>query len=121
MENVEETPKILSIPSKVFEKHLKKTMFYSNVVGILVACLGALSITYGFYYQTTYTQDKHTEQIEVLQETTSDLTESSSSHNVTDGIAETELVNLKVRMDRMEKSNDRIENKIDQLLLRPSN
>ena len=51
----------------VLEKHLKKTTIITNIFSMLVAGITTLAIVNSFYYNTTNTLHRHTEQINDVQ------------------------------------------------------
>lgn len=107
----------ITINQSVFERHLKKTVLVSNLLGIIVACLTAFAVGFGFYYKTIYTQEAHTESIQELQKDVVELTESQVLNSYSNGMSKVELDNLKDRIFRIESTSDRIEDKIDKMII----
>lgn len=98
------------------EKHLKKTTIMSNVVGLLIALVTALSVGYAFYYKTSYTQQEHSEGIRQLKTDVNEIKVQLDNTAVTSGVSSVEIDNLKERMGKIENGQIRIEEKIDKIL-----
>lgn len=107
----------LTIDNRTLERHLKKTTIVSNVLGIFVALITALSVGYSFYYKTAYTQQLHSQGIETLKVDVKEIKEQLNSTALSSGVSDAEIENLKDRMSKIENGQVRIEEKIDKILL----
>ena len=106
----------MTIDNKTLERHLKKTTIISNVLGILVALITALSVGYSFYYRTAYTQQLHSQGIEQLKTDVKEIKTQLDNTALTSGVSNAEIDNLKERMSKIENGQVRIEEKIDKIL-----
>jgi hypothetical protein len=106
----------ITIDNATLERHLKKTTIISNVLGILVALVTALSVGYSFYYRTAYTQQLHSQGIEQLKSDVKEIKIQLDNTALTSGVSNAEIDNLKERMSKIESGQVRIEEKIDKIL-----
>ena len=111
------TSKTECIEDDKLDKHLKKTTLLSNLFSLIIALLTAISICYGFYYKTNDTLSDHTIQIN---QTTQDLRALSNAVNETkvfQGVSKEQMKGFEDKLSTVNKTNERIEDKIDRLLL----
>jgi uncharacterized protein YwgA len=92
----------------LFEKHLKKTAIVSNSISIVVALIVALSVGYGFYYNTNSTLDEHTTDIKEVKENVKEVNEQLNEINVYKGVSTTELKSLEEKVEKMDVKLDRL-------------
>lgn len=104
--------------SATLEKHLKKTTITSNVVSLVVALFVGLGTGYGFYYNTISTLNIHTEQIQEIKEDVTTITDAVNSTQVFQGVSKEQIKALENNVNDVKKSQDRIENKLDRLILK---
>jgi len=106
----------MNTDNATLERHLRKTTILSNVIGLFVALVTAISIGYGFYYQTSFTQKEHSEGIQQLKVDVKEIKNELQDNSLTGHVSTTEIENLKERMVGIESGQVRIEDKIDKLL-----
>lgn len=90
------------------ERHIKKTTLLSNSVSLLIALFTALTIGYGFYYSTKSTLEQHTVEIRDVKDQVIKIDGKMNEVNVYKGISETEIKELKQKVDKMDVKLDRI-------------
>lgn len=100
------------------EKHIKKTTITSNIVSLVVALFVGLGTGYGFYYNTNSTLKIHTEQIQEIQKDVTHITESVNSTAVFQGASKEQIKALENNVSDVKKSQERIEDKLDRLILK---
>ena len=92
----------------VLEKHLKKTTIITNVFSMLVAGITTLAIVNSFYYNTTNTLNRHTEQINDVQKDVKVIKENIKDAQIFQGVSSAELTDMKEKVDKMDEKLDRI-------------
>ena len=100
------------------EKHLKKTTFTSNLLSVFIALLTALSVGYGFYYNTNNTLNLHTNQINEVRIDVQDLKEAVTNSAVFQGSSSEQMKSMELQVNDVKASQIRIEEKLDRLILR---
>jgi len=63
----------MTADQQILEKHLKKSSLISNTVSLVIALVTALSVGYGFYYNTKATLSKHGEEIQEVKKDVRDV------------------------------------------------
>jgi len=99
------------------EKHLKRFSLINNFVSVSIALVTALGVGYGFYYNTKFTQTEHTESIKELKLDVNEIKVQLNKTTLNGGISGAEITNLKNDVARIEANQNRIESKIDQVLI----
>lgn len=97
-----------NIDTVTLEKHLKKSSLMSNSISLLIALLTALSVGYGFYYNTKSTLESHTEKIEDVEKNVHGIDEKINQIEVYKGVSQSEINELKSKVDKMDEKLDRI-------------
>jgi len=92
------------------EKNIKKTTLMTNVLSILITLVSTLALTFGFYYKTIATIDFHDKAINEIQKDVLKTKDKVSQIEVFKGVSSSEMKNL-------EKKVDKIDLKLDKLLL----
>ena len=92
----------------VLEKHLKKTTIITNVFSMLVAGITTLAIVNSFYYNTTNTLNRHTDQINDVQKDVKVIKENIKDAQIFQGVSSAELTDMKEKVDKMDEKLDRI-------------
>jgi hypothetical protein len=100
------------------ESHLNKTTITSNIVSVVIALVTALSIGYGFYYNTKDTLNDHTLQINEVKVEVKEIKEAVNNSAVFQGASTEQIKSLENQMNDVKSSQLRIEEKIDKLILR---
>lgn len=97
-----------NIDTATLEKHLKKSSLMSNSISLFIALLTALSVGYGFYYNTKSTLQSHTEKIEDVEKNVNGIDEKINQIEVYKGVSQSEINELKSKVDKMDEKLDRI-------------
>ena len=97
-----------NIDTVTLEKHLKKTSLMSNSISLFIALVTALSVGYGFYYNTRSTLQVHTEKIENVEKDVHGIDEKINQIEVYKGVSQSEINELKSKVDKMDEKLDRI-------------
>ena len=92
----------------VLEKHLKKTTIITNIFSMLVAGITTLAIVNSFYYNTTNTLNRHTDQINDVQKDVKVIKENIKDAQIFQGVSSAELTDIKEKVDKMDEKLDRI-------------
>ncbi len=94
--------------SSLLEKHLKKTTITSNVISSFIAIVIALSICYGFYFNTTATLSAHTTDIRQVKEDVVDIKNKLSDNTSFQGVTQAQQNDMKARIQRIEDKQDKL-------------
>mgnify|MGYP000951502167 FL=1 len=100
------------------ERHLKKFQLTANILSLAIGLITATGIGYAFYYKTTNTLDTHTLQIEKVKADVQDLTVSVNNSAIFQGASKEQIKSLENQVADVKKTQDRIEDKIDKLIMR---
>ena len=100
------------------EKHLKKSTITSNLVSVIIALLTALSVGYGFYYNTNSTLDSHTLQIKDVKTDVESLKDAVNNSAIFQGATGEQIKAVEVQVNDVKASQIRIEEKLDRLILK---
>jgi len=100
------------------ERHLKKFQLTANILSLAIGLVTASGIGYAFYYKTTNTLDTHTLQIEEVKADVQDLTVSVNNSAIFQGASKEQIKSLENQVADVKKTQDRIEDKIDKLIMR---
>lgn len=106
------------LDNATLEKHLTKTTIVSNVISIGLATVTAVSIGLGFYYKTNDTMETHTQKIEKIEISVEQLSQALNNAAITQGASKEQIKALQDKMADVKKTQDRIEDKIDKLIMR---
>ena len=106
------------LDNATLERHLKKFSITNNVISIIVALTTACSVGYGFYYKTTDTLEMHSTQIEEIKTSVNELNVSVNNSAVFQGASKEQIKSLENQVSDVKKTQDRIEDKIDKLIMR---
>jgi len=100
----------MEVRAEVLEQSIRKTTYVSNLISIVIATITAIAVGFGFYYNTKNTLETHQRSIDILEK---DVKQNNSLLNeiqVYKGVSSSEIQNL-------EKKVDKIDGKLDKLLL----
>jgi hypothetical protein len=100
------------------EKHLKKSTITSNFVSVIIALITALSVGYGFYYNTNSTLESHTLQIREVKTDVESLKDAVNNSAIFQGATGEQIKAVEVQVNDVKASQIRIEEKLDRLILR---
>lgn len=96
------------------EKSIKKSVFTTNIVSVVIAIFSALGVGYGFYFNTKSTLEKHETELKELREDVNTNTRILNDIQVFKGVSSSEMKSL-------EKKVDKIDEKLDKLILLQQN
>ena len=99
------------------EKHLKKATLITNFISGLVAVACALSVGYGFYYQTRETLNEHTQDIKEVKTDVSVIKKDIQEVDVFKGVNKVEVKTLEDKIQKLESDMSKMDDKLDQILL----
>ncbi len=99
------------------EKHLKKTTIRSASVATIISLCSIAFLCVGFYYTTNDKLEVHAEQIKATKEDVKNLKEVVSIDAQNKVVAIEQIKALDNRMTRIETTQDRIEDKIDRVII----
>lgn len=102
------------------EKHLKKSTITSNLVSVFIALITALSVGYGFYYNTNNTLNTHTTQIQDVKTDVESLKDAVNNSAIFQGATGEQIKSVEVQVNDVKNSQIRIEEKLDRLILKSS-
>lgn len=100
----------MEVRAEVLEKSIRKTTLTSNVISIVIAIIAAFGVGFGFYFNTNSQLESHDNSIKVLEEEVQETQVILNEIQVFRGVSSTEMKNL-------EKKVDKIDEKIDKLIL----
>lgn len=109
------------LDNATLEKHLKKFQIVANVWSLAIGIITALGVCYGFYYKTTDKLDTHTTEIQEVKTEVKSLTESVNKNAVFQGVSKEQIKSLENQVNDVKKSQDRIEDKLDKLIMQRRN
>jgi uncharacterized protein HemX len=96
---------------QTLERHLKKSSLVSNTVSLVIALITALSVGYGFYYNTKSTLQQHGEEIQEVKQEVRGVNKKINDTDVFKGISEE-------RFKQMDEKITKMDEKLDKLLQR---
>lgn len=99
-----------SILSKELERSIRKTTLATNLMSIAVTLVTGMAVTFGFYYKTNGSIQTHDKQIVEIKKDVKETIDKVSQIEVFKGVSSSEMLNL-------EKKVDKIDEKLDKLLL----
>lgn len=100
----------------LLEKHLKKTTIISNLFSMFVALITATVVVYAFYYDTKETLNEHTQDIKEIKTNVNEIDNQIQDFEVYRGVSKSEFHALQEKVSSMEKTMDKIDNKLDKIL-----
>ena len=102
----------------ILERFLKKTTITNSIVSIVLALVTAIAVVLGFYYNTTSTINAHTIEIKEIKIEVKSLNDVLNQFSVLQNGEKEQIKALQDQIVDVKKSQERIENKIDKLILR---
>ena len=100
----------------LLEKHLKKTAVVSNVLSIMVALVVAMSVGYGFYYNTKSTLESHSEDIQEVRTTVESVEDHLNDIDVFQGMSKTEMKSIEDKVEKNLQYIEKMDEKLDKIL-----
>lgn len=108
-------------PAEVLEKHLKKATVFTNVISFIVAALVAFVssavIVYAFYYDTNAALESHSNSINQIVIDVENIEDRVQQNEVVNSVTRIEIETLKKQMTSIEAKVDRIDEKLDRIIL----
>ena len=95
---------------KEIERSIRKTTLVTNIMSIAVTMASGMAVTFGFYYKTNANIQTHDKQIIEIRKDVKETIDKLSQIEVFTGVSSSEMLNL-------EKKVDKIDEKLDKLLL----
>jgi hypothetical protein len=102
---------------ETLERHIKKTTIVSNVLSIISALFVAMGVGYGFYYNTKSTLLQHTTELVELNTTVRDVESRMNDIDVFQGVSNEKFEVLESKVNRVDQTVTKMDDKLDQLLL----
>lgn len=99
------------------DSHLKKSIRITTSIAALCGILTSLFIVYGFYYKTNETLTTHSETIKEVKIDVVAIKEKLSTTDVFQGVSKVEMESLQDKVISMEKKVDKIDDKLDKILI----
>jgi peptidoglycan hydrolase CwlO-like protein len=90
------------------EKHLKKTSLVSNTISLVIAMITALSVGYGFYYNTKSTLNQHGNDIKEVKQEVRDVNQKINDTDVFKGISEERFKEMDEKITKMDEKLDKL-------------
>jgi uncharacterized protein HemX len=107
----------MAIEQVTLEKHLKKATVMTNLVSGLVAVACALSVGYGFYYQTKSTLNEHSQDIKEVKTDVSAIKKDIQEVDIFKGVNKVEVKTLEEKIQKLESDMSKMDEKLDQILI----
>jgi predicted PurR-regulated permease PerM len=104
--------------SLIFERFLKKTTITNSIISIVLALVTAIAVVLGFYYNTKSTINAHTIEIKEIKIEVKSLNDVLNQFSVLQNGEKEQIKALQDQIVDVKKSQERIENKIDKLIMR---
>jgi peptidoglycan hydrolase CwlO-like protein len=96
----------------------KKINFGQTAFNFFITILTAFIVVYSFYFNTTSTLTKHGEDIREVKTDVSSMKEDLKNVAVFKGVSETEIKDLKGKVDNIDGKMDKMNDKLDKILMR---
>jgi hypothetical protein len=90
------------------EKHLKKSSLVSNTISLVIAMITALSVGYGFYYNTKSTLEQHGTDIKEVKQEVRDVNQKINDTDVFKGISEERFKEMDEKITKMDEKLDKL-------------
>lgn len=90
------------------ERHLKKTSLISNTISLVIAMITALSVGYGFYYNTKSTLNQHGNDIKEVKQEVRDVNQKINDTDVFKGISEERFKEMDEKITKMDEKLDKL-------------
>jgi predicted nuclease with TOPRIM domain len=111
--------KLIYMNTETFElqSHIKKATQYTNYISGIVAVVCAMSVGYGFYYNTAETLDEHTKDIKEVKQDVNTIKNDIQAVDVFKGVSQFEVKTLEEKIMKLEGDVSKMDDKLDQILL----
>ncbi len=88
------------------DRTIKRASFINGVLSLIITIITALSVCYGFYYETKSKQEQHSISIREVKADVNEIKQIQNSAAVFQGVTQSELKTMKEWMIRMEDKMD---------------
>lgn len=95
---------------------LKVGLLY-NIISIIGAVIVAIGVGYGFFYDTKNTLRHHGDDLKELKKDTHELKKDNNSTKIFKGVSSEEMKNLGEKVERIETSVEKMDDKLDRIIL----
>jgi hypothetical protein len=102
---------------EVIEQHIRKTTIIANVISITGALVVAMSVGYGFYYNTKSALTQHGEELLELKDDVGNIHKQIDNIEIYKGVSSSEMDNLTLRVERMDNRLEKVDDKLDKILM----
>lgn len=102
----------------ILESHLKKFQLVNTIISLVIGIGTFLSIGYGFYFKTTDKLSEHDDKFQQLEVNVTKLTEAVNNSAVFQGASKEQINALQTQVNDVKKSQERIEDKLDRVILK---
>ena len=102
---------------KTLETHIKKATSFTSFLSAIIALICALSVGYGFYYQTSITLDLHTSDIKEVKSDVSEIKKDVQEVDIFKGVSEFEVKTLEEKITNLENDVSKMDEKLDKIIL----
>jgi septal ring factor EnvC (AmiA/AmiB activator) len=100
----------MEVNAEVLQEGIQKTTWFSNIISISIATMAAVAVGFGFYFNTKSTLELHEKKIDSIEKEVELSNKLLTEIQVYKGVSSSEMQNL-------EKKVDKIDEKLDKLLL----
>lgn len=107
----------MSLDNATLEKHLKSFQRNLTIVSLALGILASIGVCYGFYYNTNSKLDAHTDSIESIEVNMGSMSEEIKNTAIFQGASKEQIKALENQVTDVKKSQDRIEDKLDRLIM----
>lgn len=98
----------MTTEQQLLERHLKKTSLVSNSVSLVIALITALSVGYGFYYNTKSTLAQHGQEIQEVKKEVRDVNQKINDTDVFKGVSEERFKEMDEKITKMDEKLDKL-------------
>lgn len=98
----------MTADQETLERHLKKSSLVSNSISLVIALITALSVGYGFYYNTKSTLQQHTIEIKEVKQEVRDVNQKINDTDVFKGISEERFKEMDEKITKMDEKLDKL-------------
>jgi len=107
----------MQVDQLTLEKHIKKATLWTNLISGIVAVIVAMSVGFGFYYNTQSTLTQHTEDIQEVKKDVGEIKSHIQEVDVFKGVSEVEVKTLSEKINAIENNVSKMDEKLDQILI----
>ena len=93
---------------ELLERHIKKTGIISNAVSLGIALVTAMSVGYGFYFNTNSNLRSNTEDINQVKKEVKEINTKINKNDVFIGVSAEKFKEIEQKVDKMDAKLDKI-------------